>query len=72
MTFQAIVHEAVEGGYWAEVPSLPGCATQGETMDELELNIKDAITGCLEVSEEELLRQRSIEPGISRVLELTI
>jgi len=48
MTFQGIVHEAEEGGYWAEVPSLPGCATQGETMEELEFNIKDAITGCLE------------------------
>ena len=45
MTFQVIVHEAEEGGYWAEVPALPGCATQGETMEELEFNIKDAIMG---------------------------
>ena len=35
MKLKVIVHEAEEGGYWAEVPSIPGCATQGETFDEL-------------------------------------
>jgi len=72
MTFQGIVHEAEEGGYWAEVPSLPGCATQGETMEELEFNIKDAITGCLAVSEEEFARQRLAVPESYRILELTV
>jgi predicted RNase H-like HicB family nuclease len=42
----AIVHEAEEGGYWAEVPSIPGCATQGETLEEVEENLRDAIEGC--------------------------
>ena len=32
MTIKAVVHKAEEGGYWAEVPALPGCVTQGETM----------------------------------------
>jgi len=32
---KVIVHEAEEGGYWAEVPAIPGCATQGETFEEL-------------------------------------
>jgi hypothetical protein len=32
---ESIVHEAEEGGFWAEVPVIPGCATQGETFEEL-------------------------------------
>lgn len=47
MNFKVIVHEAEEGGYWAEVPALPGCASQGETMEELVANIREAIQGCL-------------------------
>jgi predicted RNase H-like HicB family nuclease len=49
MIIHAIVHKAEEGGFWAEVPSIPGCATQGETMDELRFNLKEAIEGCLSV-----------------------
>jgi predicted RNase H-like HicB family nuclease len=49
MTIQAIVHRAEEGGYWAEVPTIPGCATQGETMEELRFNLREAIEGCLSV-----------------------
>jgi predicted RNase H-like HicB family nuclease len=45
MNIKVIVREAEEGGYWAEVPVLPGCASQGETMDELIANIREAITG---------------------------
>ena len=48
MKFAAIVHEAEEGGYWAEVPSLPGCATQGDTLEELLQNLLEAIGGCLD------------------------
>ena len=35
MKLKVIVHEAEEGGYWAEVPAIPGCATQGDTFEEL-------------------------------------
>lgn len=49
MKLKVLVHEAEEGGFWAEVPALPGCATQGETMDELLSNIREAIEGCLAV-----------------------
>ena len=49
MTLRAIVHKAEEGGFWAEVPSIPGCATQGETMEELRSNLREAIEGCLSV-----------------------
>jgi predicted RNase H-like HicB family nuclease len=47
MKVRAIVHEAEEGGYWAEVPAIPGCATQGESLDELIRNLQEAIEGCL-------------------------
>lgn len=49
MKLKVIVHEAEEGGYWAEVPSIPGCATQGETIDELLSNLYEAVEGCLSV-----------------------
>jgi len=49
MKIKVVVHEADEGGFWAEVPAIPGCATQGETMDELLRNLHEAIEGCLSV-----------------------
>ncbi len=42
-TRQVILHPAEEGGYWVEVPSLPGCFSQGETREEALENIKEAI-----------------------------
>lgn len=51
MTFKAIVHNAEEGGFWAEVPSLPGCMTQGETLDEIRANLREAIELWLSVDE---------------------
>jgi predicted RNase H-like HicB family nuclease len=47
MTIRIVVHEAEEGGFWAEVPAIPGCATQGESLDELLRNLREAIEGCL-------------------------
>ncbi len=49
MNIKAIIHDAEEGGFWAEVPAIPGCATQGETMEELVANLHEAIEGCLSV-----------------------
>jgi len=49
MKLKVIVHEAEEGGYWAEVPSVPGCVTQGETFDELLVNAHEAVEACLSV-----------------------
>jgi predicted RNase H-like HicB family nuclease len=50
MDIKIIVHEAEEGGFWAEVPVIPGCATQGETLDELFNYLREAIEGCWSVS----------------------
>ncbi len=49
MDIKVIVHEAEEGGFWAEVPALPGCASQGDTLDELIANVREAIAGWLTV-----------------------
>lgn len=43
-TYRYIVHEAREGGFWAEVIGLLGCVSQGETLEELQSNIREAIT----------------------------
>lgn len=67
MNIKAIVHEEDGGGYWAEVPAIPGCATQGETMDELLANLREAIEGCLSVDVEAPFRD-----GKERVLEIAI
>ena len=51
--YAVVIHEEPEGGYWAEVPALPGCYSQGETVDELMSNVREAIEGVLEVMKEE-------------------
>ena len=53
MIIKAIAHKAEEGGYWAEVPALPGCVTQGETIDELRTNLREAIEGWLDAGSPE-------------------
>ena len=55
--FVIVIHEDPNGGFWGEVPALPGCYSQGETVDELKHNIREAIGGVLEV-----LRQEGREP----------
>ncbi|MDD9816733.1 MAG: type II toxin-antitoxin system HicB family antitoxin [Gammaproteobacteria bacterium] len=54
MKLKVIIHEAQEGGYWAEVPSIPGCATQGESFDELLNNLYEAVEGCLSVDVQDI------------------
>jgi predicted RNase H-like HicB family nuclease len=68
MKIKVIVHDADEGGYWAEVPAIPGCATQGETMDELLANVHEAIEGCLSV---DVAPSKATATG-QRVLEIAI
>ena len=49
MKLKVVVHESEEGGYCAEIPSIPGCTTQRDTFDELLSNIYEAVEGCLSV-----------------------
>jgi predicted RNase H-like HicB family nuclease len=52
MILKAVIHEAEEGGFWAEVPALPGCVTQGETLAEVKTNLREAAQGWLAVKHE--------------------
>ena len=67
MKFKVIVHNAEEGGYWAEVPAIPGCATQGETFEELLENLYEAIEGCLSVDVQSCDQSPS-----ARILEIAV
>ncbi|MFI5379846.1 MAG: type II toxin-antitoxin system HicB family antitoxin [Tepidisphaerales bacterium] len=67
MKIKVIIHDAEEGGYWAEVPAIPGCATQGETFEELLQNLYEAIEGCLSVDvefPEPVANQRILEIAV--------
>ncbi|MGO9275843.1 MAG: type II toxin-antitoxin system HicB family antitoxin [Terriglobia bacterium] len=67
MKIKVVVHEAEEGGYWAEVPAIPGCATQGETVEELLKNLHEAVEGCLSVDVEAAKKTPT-----DRVLEIAV
>ncbi|MDE0056481.1 MAG: type II toxin-antitoxin system HicB family antitoxin [Defluviicoccus sp.] len=67
MKLKIVVHEAEEGGYWAEVPSIPGCATQGESFEELLANLYEAVEGCLRVD----VGHASLS-GSGRVIEIAV
>jgi predicted RNase H-like HicB family nuclease len=67
MTLKAIIHEAAEGGFWAEVPALPGCVTQGESVEEVTLHLREAIEGWLSVETPEAPAAES-----DRVIELAL
>ncbi len=54
MKLQVIIHEAEEGGYWAKVPAIPGCVTEGDTFEELLRNIYEAVEGCMTVAAEDM------------------
>jgi predicted RNase H-like HicB family nuclease len=68
MKLQVIIHEAEEGGYWAEVPAIPGCATEGDTWEELLANLYEAIEGCLSVD----LATLEMVGKSSKILEIAI
>jgi len=59
MKLKVIIHEAEEGGFWAEVPAIPGCMTQGETMKELIQNLYDAVEGCLSIDMDQVPLKQS-------------
>jgi len=52
MQLKVLIYKAEEGGFWAKVPAIPGCVSQGETLDEVKANILDALQACLEVAQE--------------------
>ena len=66
--YAVVIHQDAEGGFWAEVPALPGCYSQGETINELMENVREAITGVLEVMREQ---GRQPEPNI-QILDVAV
>jgi predicted RNase H-like HicB family nuclease len=67
MKIKIVVHDAEEGGFWAEVPAIPGRASEGETMEELLRNVREAIEGCLSVD----ISDPKID-GKERILEIAV
>jgi predicted RNase H-like HicB family nuclease len=67
MNIKAIIHPAEEGGYWAEVPALPGCITEGDSIEEVMANLKDAIEGWLDVA-----NSRNVIEPTDRVVEIAV
>ena len=68
MKLKVVIHDAEEGGYWAEVPAIPGCATEGDTFEELLANLYEAVEGCLAVEVEEPKKT----DGKSRMMEISV
>ncbi|MBN1307093.1 MAG: type II toxin-antitoxin system HicB family antitoxin [Chitinispirillaceae bacterium] len=67
MKLKIVVHEAEEGGYWAEVPAIPGCATQGETFEDLLKNLYEAVEAAMSVD------IADIQPGAhDRIFEVAV
>ena len=67
MKLKVVIREAEEGGFWAEVPAIPGCATQGDTFEELLSNIYEAVEGCLSVEVQEVPLS-----GTDRLIEIAV
>lgn len=67
MKLTIVVHEAEEGGYWAEVPAISGCVSQGESLDELLANLREAIEGCLSVDASDVPVS-----GTDRIIEIAV
>ena len=66
--YAVVIHEEPEGGFWAEVPALPGCYSQGDSIEELMDNMSEAIALVLEV-----LREQGGQPESNiRILDVAV
>ena len=61
MKFRVVVHPAEEGGFWAEIPALTGCVSEGETRAEALANIREAAEGWLEVAGERTQHDANVQ-----------
>lgn len=59
--FDIVFHENEEGGYWAEIPSMPGCITEGGTLEETKANICEAAEVWLATKLEWILTRGTVE-----------
>ncbi|MCG9893195.1 MAG: type II toxin-antitoxin system HicB family antitoxin [Thermosynechococcaceae cyanobacterium MS004] len=72
MNIRAVIHLAEEGGYWAEVPALPGCITEGDTIEEVTANLKDAIEGWLDVANERKIGHSTDQVVTDQIVEIAV
>ena len=61
MKLKVLLHPAEESGFWAEVPALPGCVSEGETFEETLANIREAAEGWLVVAAEQALVETQVQ-----------
>lgn len=64
--FRVVIHAAAEGGFWGEVPALPGCVSEGDTREECRANVLDAARGCLECYVKRAMARLSSRRGVGR------
>lgn len=64
--FRVVIHAVAEGGYWGEVPALPGCVSEGDTREECRANVLDAARGCLECYVKRAMARLSSRRGVGR------
>ncbi len=67
MKLKVVIHKAEDGGFWAEVPAVPGCFTQGDSLEELLPNIYEAVEACLSVDTKDVALKKE-----DHVLEIAI
>ncbi|MFQ5715412.1 MAG: type II toxin-antitoxin system HicB family antitoxin [Candidatus Scalinduaceae bacterium] len=58
MIYRVVIEEGEDYGYVAHCPAIPGCHSQGKTIEEAIENIKDAIRGCLSVLDKDLITDK--------------
>jgi predicted RNase H-like HicB family nuclease len=61
MKLKILIHPAEEGGFWAEIPALPGCVSEGDTYEETLINIREAAEGWLEVAAERISSDAEVQ-----------
>lgn len=61
MTLKIVLEPSEEGGYTAYVPSLPGCLSEGDTLDEAMTNIREAIDLYLDTVEDDIVIREGLE-----------
>ena len=66
--YTVVIHEDQDGEFWAEVPTLPVCYSQGETINELKANVREAIAGVREVMKE----QGKLPESAIRILDVAV
>jgi len=58
MIYRVVIEKGEDFGYVVHCPAIPGCHSQGNSIEEAIENIKDAIVGCLSVLDKDLISKK--------------